>query len=199
MIASISSRTNSCVRCMIARIFEEPGDVVQRPCHVLDAEVRDAHERRAPFFFELLARCVIEPEHCTTFSAAPCARRISSTRPSPVMQETTSTPMRLKYSRIIQISPARLKSPRMLMLIGLMPSVGRGSDQLEQRLAGRLIAIFLRPLESFGVHRQNRNSLFAADSFADGLHVIADNAHDAGGIDKCGFWLMRVDQLAQAA
>ncbi len=48
-----------------------------------------------PYFsFMLLARCVIEPEHCTTFSAAPCARRMSSIRPSPVMQETTSTPIR---------------------------------------------------------------------------------------------------------
>ena len=48
-----------------------------------------------PYFsFMLFARCVIDPEHCTTLSAAPWARRISSIRPSPVMQETTCTPMR---------------------------------------------------------------------------------------------------------
>ena len=42
----------------------------------------------------IFARWTIDPEHCTTFSAAPWQRRMSSTRPSPVMVATTSTPIR---------------------------------------------------------------------------------------------------------
>ncbi len=73
----------------------------------------------------------------------------------------------------------------------------RGSDKLKERIAGRAITILLGALESFGVHRQNGNSLLLADALADRLHVVADDSDDAGGIDKRGFGLMRVDQLAQ--
>ena len=44
----------------------------------------------------ILARSMVAPEHCTTFRAAPWARRMSATRPSPVTLATTCTPMRSK-------------------------------------------------------------------------------------------------------
>ena len=48
-----------------------------------------------PYFSSIeRARWIIEPEHCTTFSLAPWARRMASTRPSPVIVATTSTPIR---------------------------------------------------------------------------------------------------------
>ena len=47
-------------------------------------------------FFMVWARCRVAPEHWTRFRAAPWQRRMSSTRPSPVMLATTVTPMRSK-------------------------------------------------------------------------------------------------------
>ena len=73
----------------------------------------------------------------------------------------------------------------------------RSTHELKKSFAGRFIAVFFRSLKSFGMHRQNRNSLLPADALANSLHIVADDAHNAGGIDECGLGLMRVDQLAQ--
>ena len=74
----------------------------------------------------------------------------------------------------------------------------RSSYELKESFAGRSIAVFLRSLKSFGMYRQNGNSLLLADALANCLHIVADDSHDAGGVDECGFGLMRVDQLAQS-
>src|SRR5208337_5405419 len=56
----------------------------------------------------------------------------------------------------------------------------RSSYELKESFAGCSIAVLLRPLESFGMHRQNRNSLFPADAPANGFDIVADDSHNAG-------------------
>ena len=48
------------------------------------------------------------------------------------------------------------------MLCVLMPSVEPVPTSLQQRIAGRAVAVFLRALEAFRVDRQHGNSLSAA-------------------------------------
>ena len=70
-------------------------------------------------------------------------------------------------------------------------------DQLVQRRTGRVVAVLLGSFEAFGVDRQDGNPLFLCDPSADGLDVVADDAHDAGRVDEGGLGLVVVDQVAE--
>ena len=79
-----------------------------------------------------------------------------------------------------------------------MPSVERGADQLKQRVAGRAVAVLLGAFESLRMYGKHRDTLLPADALAHCVHVIADHADNAGGVDECGLGLMRVNQFAQS-
>ena len=66
------------------------------------------------------------------------------------------------------------------------------------RFAGGAITVLLGALESFRVHGDHGDALFLCDRAADRFHIVADHADDAGGINKRGLGLVRVDQFTQA-
>lgn len=77
--------------------------------------------------------------------------------------------------------------------------VGRitGAHQAEHGLAGGLITGPLVAFEAFRLHRQDRNTLLSADLLADALQIVADEPHNAGGVDKGGLGVMPVDEFHQ--
>ena len=85
---------------------------------------------------------------------------------------------------MIQVSPARLKSPRMLILKGEICSVLPRADELEECVACGLVPILLGSLEALRLHRENRDSRLEGNLAADGFHVVADETDDAGAVDK---------------
>ncbi len=73
------------------------------------------------------------------------------------------------------------------------------ADQPEHGLAGGLIASPLVALEALGLHRNHRNAGLRRNRLADRLQVIANDADDAGGIDKGGLGAVAGNQLQQGA
>ena len=65
-----------------------------------------------------------------------------------------------------------------------------GADEFVKRLARGLVAVFLRALETFGMHAEHGNAGLRGDAFADGAHVVADDADDAGRVDERGLGLV---------
>ena len=70
-------------------------------------------------------------------------------------------------------------------------------DQSEEGFTGGLVPVFFGPPEPFGMDRDDRNALLGLHFFADRLHVVADQADDAGGIDEGGLGRIGLDQLRQ--
>ena len=83
------------------------------------------------------------------------------------------------------------------MLFAADPFGRAGPHQLQQRIAGRAVAVFLGPFKSLRMHRQHRNSRLLADALAHRFHVVADHADDAGGINKRRLRLVCFNQLAE--
>jgi len=81
------------------------------------------------------------------------------------------------------------------MLTGEMPSVSPVPTSLNMALAGRPVAVLLGPLEPLGMNRQNRNAGLLAHPFAHRLHIVSDDAHDAGGVYKRRLGRMLCDEL----
>ncbi len=52
-------------------------------------------------------------------------------------------------------------------------------------------------MKPFGLHRQDRDALLGAHLFADALQVVADEPHDAGGVDERGLGVVPVDEFDQ--
>src|ERR1035438_5506826 len=70
-----------------------------------------------------------------------------------------------------------------------------GANEFEERVARGFIAVFLRALETFGMHAEHGNAGLGLDAFADGAHVVADDADDARRIYKRGFGRMMRDEF----
>ena len=194
-----SSWTSFLARASISSSLEKSGHGVKRFGHVLDAEVGDPDDRGCrtspssswpgPWW---------RPEHCTTFRAAPWARWMSSTRPSPVMLATTSTPDPLVVFADHPDLAGQVEIAEDVDAV-LGDALGvAGADQPEHGVAGRLVAGPLVALEAFGLDRQHRDAFLRRHPFADRLQVVADDADDAGGVDEGRLGLVAVDQLGRA-
>ena len=72
-----------------------------------------------------------------------------------------------------------------------------GAHQAEHGLAGGVVAGPLVALKPFGLHRQDRDALLLAHLFADALQVVADDPHDAGGVDEGRLGVVPVDEFVQ--
>ena len=81
------------------------------------------------------------------------------------------------------------------MLCLPMPSVGPVPTSVPMAVAGRAVAVLLRALEAFGVDGQHGDAFLRRHAAADGLHVVADHAHDAGRVDEGRLGLVVVDQF----
>ncbi len=131
----------------------------------------------------------MEPEHWTRFSFAPCARRMSSMRQSPVMAGN-----HLDAHAFVVVA----HDPRFAGQIEFAEDVDAvradvggvaGADEFVKRFARGFVAVFLRAFETFGMHAEHGNAGLGGNAFADGAHVVADDADDAGGINKRGLGL----------
>ena len=54
-----------------------------------------------------------------------------------------------------------------------------GSYNLQQRIAGGAVSVFLRALESLRMYGEYGNSFFQARAFADRFDIVANDADDA--------------------
>ena len=94
MTAETSPRTSSPARPRIAASAKKSA-TSYRALAVSSTPKYETRRNGTSYFSSIdLARWIIEPEHCTTFSFAPWARRMAPTRPSPVSVATTPTPIR---------------------------------------------------------------------------------------------------------
>jgi hypothetical protein len=115
------------------------------------------------------------------------------------MQATTSTPIR---SVVLADDPGLAGEVEVAENVDAARSDAlsrSGADKLQQRVAGRAVAVFLGSAEALGMDRQHRDSFLPAHALADGLDVVADHAHDAGGVDEGGFGLVGINRSVQCA
>src|SRR5208337_5557738 len=72
-----------------------------------------------------------------------------------------------------------------------------GAHQTEHGLAGGPVTGPLVAFETLGLHRQYRDALLPGHLFADPFQIVADEAHDAGGVDEGGLGLVPLDEFHQ--
>jgi hypothetical protein len=79
---------------------------------------------------------------------------------------------------------------------------GRGSrgclDKGENSVACRTVSVFFGAAEPYAVDGDNGDALFGRNFSAHGRDIVADEAHNARGIDECGLWFVFVNKLRQA-
>mgnify|MGYP000323887343 CR=1 FL=1 len=73
-----------------------------------------------------------------------------------------------------------------------------GAHQAKHGLAGGVVAGPFVALEAFGLDRQHRNPLFFGNLLTDALQVVADNPHDAGGVNEGRLGAVPVDEFMQS-
>ena len=83
------------------------------------------------------------------------------------------------------------------MLCGLMFGGVARANEFVKRVARGVIAVLLRAFETFGMHAEHGNAGLFGNAFADGAHVVADEADDAGRINKRGLGRMMRDEFEQ--
>ena len=169
--------------------------VVERFGHILEAEVRHADERNAVFFFHILG----EGGHRT--GALHHVERRAVRAADVVDAAVAGHGGDHLDAHLLVIFPddpgfsGEVEFAENVDAVFADP-LGRSlADQLHEGVAGGFVAILLGALESFGMHRQNRDSLLFGNFLADRVDVVPDEADDAGRIDERRVGLILVDQL----
>ena len=71
------------------------------------------------------------------------------------------------------------------------------AHQAEHGLAGGVVPGPLVARKALGLHRQDRDGLFATHLLAHAFQVVADDPHNTGGVDKSRLGAVPVDEFSQ--
>ena len=179
------------------RILEEAGDVVERLGHVLDAEVGNAQRRDTVFFLHhvgqphgragaldhVQGRAVGAPDVGHPAVAGDVGHHLDAHLPV-VVADHPDLAGQVEVAEDIE------------RILGDSSGVA-GADEAKEGVTGGLVAGPLVALEPFGLDRDHRDAVLGLDLPADRLQVVADDADDAGRVDKGRLGCMPFDQLAQ--
>ena len=179
------------------RVFEEPGHVIEGLGHVLHPEVGDPQVRDAVFFLHHLGQVHGGPgalDHVQGGAVGP------ADVVHPAVAGDVGHHLDAHALEVVPDDPdlpGQVEVPQDVEAFGADAGGVAGAHQSEHGLAGGVVAGPLVALEAFGLHRQHRDALLLAHLLADALQVVADDAHDAGGIDEGGLGVMPVDEFDQ--
>lgn len=178
-------------------VLEEFRDVVERLGHVFDPEIGDADERNSVLLLHHFGQVGHRPRALDDVQFRPV--RAPDLRHPAVAGETGGDIDAHAFVVILddpgfsgEVEFAHDVDAFGGELLAVVPA-----DQLEQRLAGRPVAVLLGALEALGVNGDDRNPGLPRHFGADRFDVVPDQPDDAGAVDERRLRMILGDQLGE--